>query len=185
MTATALPLDARQGAVTAVVSPSGAANSLLRVLLANGPSARRGDEWSISARQSLCFVPEAVPVLRHLSASGNVRHLCALSGSALPTASAITHALRVCDLPDQRIPAKGGALSGLERLAVWLAAHRLRGTPTLLVEAPIKSLGPEELDAVIRLLREAATIPSAVLVTTRDAAFARSVADHVVTASEG
>lgn len=171
---------ATPGTVSAVVDPTGtAATRVLSVLLT--PTEVSGvREWSLTARLSVCFVPAGAPLLDHRPAMANVRFLCGLCGEANLSDVDVTHALRLADLPDQKLHTKASRLDRLERLAVWLAVHRLRRSTTLVVEDPTRGLSQRSIDVVVRLLLEAAATPSAVVVTTPDAAFAAALAGRVV-----
>lgn len=171
---------ATPGTISAVVSQAdGAAMRVLSALM--NASGARLQEWTLSSRAGLCFVPAGAPLLEHRSAAANVRHLCCLGGRADLADQAITYALRLADLPDQRLHTRASRLDGLERLAVWLAVHRLRQTHTIVLDDPTRGLTQRSVDHVTRLVREAAALPSAVVVTTPDTTFAATLSDTVIT----
>jgi ABC-type ATPase involved in cell division len=68
---------------------------------------------------------------------------------------------------------------------VWLASHRLRGAPILVADDPAADLGPGDLKVAVRLLREARTAGSCVVISTRSTEFAAAAADDVLTIVNG
>lgn len=171
---------AAPGTISAAVSQVGGAASIVLSALLKSPGARRIHEWPLTARIGLCFVPSGAPLLDHRSASANVHHLCYLGGRPRLSDEDVRHALRLTELPDRRLHAKAGRLEGLERLAVWLAVHRLTQSRTLVLEDPTRGLIQRSVDHLARLLREAAALPSAVVIITPDTRFATSLSDRVV-----
>lgn len=171
---------ATTGTVSAVVSQDGTAATRVLSALLTSADGRRRQEWPFVGRLGLCFVPAGAPLLDHRSASVNVRHLCHLGGRVRLSDQEVTHALRLADLPDLRLDTRASRLDGVERLAVWLAVHRLRQTHTLVLDNPTRSLTQRSAEHVVRLLREAAAMPSAVVVTTPDTRFAGALSDRVV-----
>lgn len=171
---------ATTGVISAVVSQGGGAAIRVLSALLTSTDGRRRQEWSLVGRLGLCFVPGGAPLLGHRSASGNVRHLCYLGGRVHLSDQEVIHALRLTDLADLRLDARASRLDAVERLAVWLAVHRLRQTHTLVLDDPTRSLTQRSVEHVVRLLREAAAMPSAVVVTTPDTGFAGALSDKVV-----
>jgi ABC-type multidrug transport system ATPase subunit len=169
------------GKVTAVIGPVGTGAPAVGSALSAGSWTEPLKQWGVEARAALCFVPIGAPLLLHRSAASNVRYLCLLGSRLHISDEAVRLALRLGDVRDDRFETRASRLSYVERLGVWLAVHRLRQTPTLIVQDPTQGLTPSVTKRVAGLLAEAADIPSAVIVTTPDPTFAASVGDQVVT----
>jgi ABC-type branched-subunit amino acid transport system ATPase component len=170
----------KPGALSAFISPPtpSASARVLAVLLNSGGN-KSVPEWPLAARIGVCFVPSGAPLLHHRSAVGNVRRICLLCGIRDLPDSDITQALRLADMPDRRMHEKAFRLRPSDRLAVWLAIHRLRKTRVLVLADPTREMTQPVIDQTVQLLREAAETRCAVVVLTPDARFAAALTDHV------
>jgi ABC-type multidrug transport system ATPase subunit len=133
---------------------------------------------AITVRRRLCVVAQREPLRPHLPVWRQVQFLVELGGEPRPLKRDVITALRVAELPDDRMNALASALTAFERLCVWLAVHRLRKTRGLIVDQPDEGITGTRVTDVVGLLHEAASDGAAVLVTTGDETFARRLADE-------
>ena len=86
------------------------------------------------------MVPEA-PLWPSRSTVSNLEYVLRLCGLPKPSGDEAIHALRLAEVPDRLFAVSTKALSHFHRFGVWLAIHRLRQTPVLLMDEPfLKSL---------------------------------------------
>ncbi len=140
---------------------------------------------TVAVRRRVCFVPPHLPVRGHRSVFDHVRFMLAVSGGAPASERKIITALRMSELPDRQIAQRADALEPFERLCVWLAVHRLRGTRALVIDEPDEDVSASRAADVGRILGEAASDGRVVLVTSRDAEFASAVANDVFRIERG
>ncbi len=178
-------MNAPPGVVSAIVDPTGTSMPSVLASLLGPVSGGRLREWSVDARRAVCFVPDGAPLMNHRTAFDNVRELCVLGGIGEPGDTEVTYALRLAELPDQRLHSNASHLNRLERLMVWLAVQHLRRCPVLVLEDPTRGLTQSAVHCVARLLREVTALPCGVVVTTSDATFGASLTDHVTIVGEG
>jgi ABC-type Fe3+/spermidine/putrescine transport system ATPase subunit len=185
-----LTVDA--GATVAVLGPSGAGKTTLLRTLAGFLPARRGrllyDGVDVTDRppesRGLGYVPQGLGLLPHRTVAGNVRYPMEVrrrSDAAARTRGLLTR-FRLEALADRR----PSALSGGEQQRVALA-RALAAEPRLIVwDEPWQGLDVltrQELDLVLRDLREVERVPT--VIVTHDPALAFSVADTFLVLDRG
>jgi ABC-2 type transport system ATP-binding protein len=139
----------------------------------------------IAARRRVCYVPPQAPTWSHLSVVEHVRFVVSIAGDAAVSARDVVKALRISELPDRLMGQRCRRLTQYERLCVWLAIHRLRGTSVLLRDDPAATL-PERLGrSLSRLLREMVTEGRSVVVTARYPGLATELAQTAFRIEQG
>ena len=139
----------------------------------------------LGLRRQICFIARGAPLWPHLTVMEHVRLLVAVAQSLRPSDDEIVHALRVSDFPDRLLRRRAGVLTGLERLLVWLAVHRLRQTAILLADDPAADLSASDAADAGRLIREGMTEHAVVVAASRDPGFARAVGDQAFRLQQG
>lgn len=183
----------RPGRTTAIVGPAGSGKSLLLSAIAGGlPTGGailvEGQEAAQNGRATLdrmTVVPPRAPLIGQLTVLEHVRFLVSVSTGRITSAAHAITALRTAEIPDRTFGKRASLLTPLERLCVWLASHRLRSAPILVADDPAADFGPGDMKVAVRLLREAGTAGSCVVISTRSSELAAAAADDVLTIVNG
>lgn len=130
-------------------------------------------------RHKICFVPYSAPVLPHLRVIEQVQLIASLGGQQNASRREIVTALRLSEMPDRLISERCAVLSKFDRLCLWFAVHRIRGTTILLLDDPANTLPVHQAAAFRTLSRESAQSGHVVVVSSPDPMFASSLADRV------
>jgi ABC-type multidrug transport system ATPase subunit len=122
-------------------------------------------------------VPEA-PLWPSRSTVSNLEYVLRLCGLSKPSGDEAIHALRLAEVPDRLFGASTKLLSHFQRFGVWLAIHRLRQTPVLLMDDPFLKLTGSETESLARLIREAVDSGGCAVITSASADVPVAVAGH-------
>lgn len=183
----ALDLTVSPGEVCTIVGSSGSGKTRLCQLLSGTEQPIRGEitvEGRSAAghrdeiRQRVTYVVPEAPVWPSRSAASNVEYVLRLCGLPKPSDGDVVQALRLAEVPDRMIIAPTKALSHFQRFGVWLAIHRLRQAPVLLMDDPFLKLTGWETEALARLIQESADAGGCAVITTASADVPDVVAGH-------
>src|SRR5688500_8470445 len=149
----ALDLTVAPGDVCTIVGSSGSGKTRLCQLLSGTEQPVRGvitvDGRNVAdrprdVRQRVTHVVPEAPLWPSRSTVSNLEDVLRLCSLSKPSDSEAIHALRLAEVPDRLFAASTKALSHFQRFGVWLAIHRLRQTPVLVMDDPfLKLTGPE------------------------------------------
>jgi ABC-type multidrug transport system ATPase subunit len=131
---------------------------------------------SLAIRRRVCFVPAQAPLLPRATVLTAARTMTSLAMGRLPSERETVHALRSVEVPDRLIRRGAHGLDPLHRVCVWLAVHRLRQTPILLLDEPSSLLNARDTAALGRLLRETIDTAKCCVFTARDSGLCVSAA---------
>jgi ABC-type multidrug transport system ATPase subunit len=176
------------GRVTGIVGPASSGKSLLLGAIvgqpppASGAILVNGRDPASSAeavRREVTCVPTHAPLLMHLTVLEHVRLLLMLASQhSVADRQAIT-ALRLFELPDDLHNQRVDRLGACDRLKVWLAVHRLREAPILIVDDATSDLSAPDTADAARLLRDATQGGRTVAVAGRDRETVLGMADDL------
>lgn len=186
-------LQVRPGEVVALVGATAAGKSLVLDVLAGRRGAVRG------VCQVLGFDPADQPQqvrrqLTHVPAEGRLdlsltlrQQLAWWASVLLVPSDAATRrrAMRHVEIPDRYFDVLGADAPPDCRVKLWLALAMLRGSQALLIDDPVRSVSMAAARDLARVIHEFAKAGSAVLIATRDAAFADRVTPSVVLLEDG
>lgn len=189
----ALDLRVAPREIVALVGPEGAGKTAAlecaaglrkpeagRIVVAGIDLAREPHEAALH----LAFVPRHLDFLGTRTGLRHTRDICALHGRRIPE-SVLRAALLRGGLPhewhERRIADFSPALR--RKLAVTLAV--LKNTDALLLDDPTCDLDAHDLDSLVRSLRAIRKRGLAILIATRDLAFARRIATRIVLLERG
>lgn len=148
-----LDLTLAAGEVCAIVGPSGSGKSRLCLLLSGTEQPVRG---SITVDGGVTHVVPEAPLWPSRSTLSNVEYVLRLCGLEKPSDEDAIEALRLTEMPDRLIDAPAKVLSHFQRFSVWLAIHRLRQVPVLVMDDPFLKLTGPETESLARLINETA-----------------------------
>ena len=183
----ALDLTVSPGEVCTIVGSSGAGKTRLCQLLSGTEQPVRGvitvdgrttADAPRAIRQRVTHVVPEAPVWPSRSTISNVEYVLRLCGLPQPTHDNAIQALRLAEVPDRLIDAPTRALSHFQRFGVWLAIHRLRGAPVLLMDDPFLKVTGRETETLARLIQESADGGGCAVITTGSADVPDVVAGH-------
>lgn len=183
----------RPGEVVAVVGAAGAGKSVILDVLTGHRRASRGVSQILGidtadhpdqVRRHLTHIPPAGQIDGSLTLRRQVEwwlSLLHLSASA----AAIRRALRDAEIPDRYFDDAGSAVPPECRVLSWVALAHLRNTQVLLIDDPVRSTSLPATRHLTRVFRDLAGRGVCLLIMTRDAYFAETVAHHVVVLENG
>jgi len=192
-------LDARPGALSAVLGPNGSGKSTLVRALLGGVVADSGRvtldgriaaDWDRRERaRAVGVVPQSETIAfplttRELVAMGRYPHLGALAGEGAADRKAIEAALDACevsDLADRDVT----TLSGGELQRARIARALAQEPEALVLDEPTASLDIRHEMAILELLRASADRGLTVLLITHGLDAAAQFADHILLLSHG
>lgn len=129
-------------------------------------------------RQHVTYVVTEAPLWPNRSTVSNLEFVLRLCGLPRPSDDDAVQALRLAELPDRLFGAPAKALSRFQRFSVWLAIHRLRRIPVLLMDDPFLHLTGSETESLSRLICEAVDDGGCALITSGSADVPAIVARH-------
>src|SRR5688572_375513 len=185
-TADALDLTVSPGEVCTVVGSSGSGKTRLCQLLSGTERPVRGvitvDGHSADhpgeIRRRVTHVVIGAPLWPGQTTTSNVEYVLRLCGVPRPASEEVITALRLAELPDRLFGMPTEALSHFQRYGVWLAIHRLRKVPVLLLDDPFLKLTGWETDSLARLVQDAVGEWGCAVITSGSADVPAAVAGH-------
>lgn len=105
-------------------------------------------------RQRVTHVVPEAPLWPDRSTTSNVEYVLRVCGLPKPSAESTIQALRLAEVPDRLFDAPVNELSHFHRFGVWMAIHRLRQVPVLLMDDPFMRLTGWETECLARLIQE-------------------------------
>ena len=157
-----LDLTLAAGEVCTIVGSSGSGKSQLCRLLSGNEQPVRG---SIAVDGGVTHVVPEAPLWPSRSTLSSVEYVLRLCGHEKPSGEEALEALRLTEVPDRLIDAPARALSHFQRFSVWLAIHRLRQVPVLVMDDPFLKLTDPETESLARLIHETATARGCAVIT--------------------
>ena len=182
-----LDLTVSPGEVCTIVGSSGSGKTRLCELLSGTEQPVRGVitvdgrnaiDHPRELRQRVTYVVPEAPMWPTQSPASNVEFVLRLCGLGKPSDDEVVQALRLAEVPDRLMDAPPKELSHFHRFAVWLAIHRLRRAPVLLMDDPFLKLTGRETETLARLIQESADGGGCAVVTTGTADVPSVVAGH-------
>ena len=161
-----LDLTVAAGEVCTIVGSSGSGKSRLCRLLSGNERPCRG---VVTVAGGVTHVVPEAPLWPGRSTLSNVEYVLRLCGHAKPSGEDAIEALRLTEVPDRLIDAPTSALSHFQRFSVWLAIHRLRQVPVLVMDDPFLKLTDPETESLARLINETATARGCAVITSGSA----------------
>ena len=186
-TTDALDLTVSPGEVCTVVGSSGSGKTRLCQLLSGTERPVRGvitvdgqnaADHPGEIRRRVTHVVIGAPLWPGQSTTSNVEYLLRLCDVPRPASEDVIAALRLAELPDRLFGMPTEALSHFQRYGVWLAIHRLRKVPVLLLDDPFLKLTGWETDNLARLIQEAVAERGCAVITSGSADVPAAVAGH-------
>ena len=186
-TADALDLTVSAGEVCTIVGSSGSGKTRLCQLLGGTELPVRGVvtvdgrnavDHPTEVRQRVTHVVPEAPLWSSRSTTSNLEYVLRLCGLSKPSDDETIHALRLAEVPDRLFGASTKALSHFQRFGVWLAIHRLRQTPVLLMDDPFLKLTGSETESLARLIQEAVEGGGCAVITSASADVPAPVANR-------
>jgi ABC-type multidrug transport system ATPase subunit len=185
--ADALDLTVSPGEVCTIVGSSGSGKTRLCRLLSGTEQSVRGeitvDGRNVAGhpreiRQRVTHVVPEAPVWPSRSTVSSVEYVLRLCGLPKPSDDDSVEALRLAEVPDRLIDASSRTLNQFQRFGVWLAIHRLRRAPVLLMDDPFVRLTGSETENLARLIQEAVERGGCAVITSGSADVPDVVAGH-------
>ena len=182
-----LDLTVSPGEVCTIVGSSGSGKTRLCQLLSGTEQpvhgvitvdGRNAADHPREIRQRVTYVVPEAPIWPSQSTFSNVEYVLRLCGLGKPSDDEATQSLRLAEVPDRLIHAPAKALSHFQRFGMWLAIHRLRRSPVLLMDDPFLKLTGRETETLARLIQESADGGGCAVVTTGTADVPSVVAGH-------
>ena len=182
-----LDLTVLEGEVCTVVGSSGSGKTRLCQILSGAQQPAQGvvtvagfttAEHGEEVRRRVTYVVPEAPIWPSRSTASNLNYVLRLCGLSKPAVDDAIHALRLAEVPDRLFDASAGALSHFQRFGVWLAIHRLRQTPVLLMDDPFSRLTGAETESLARLIQEATDRGTCAVITSVSADVPAAVAGH-------
>lgn len=178
-------ITAAAGEIVAVVGPNGAGKStLLEAIVGLVPStttllAAAGTLMRSFAQraQTFAYMPDDARLPEEVS----VRTLLAAVPSAAAKAADHARRLGASALLDRR----GGELSRGEAKRVSLALTLALARPVIVLDEPFGAFDPLQLDGVLHVVRDAARLGAAVVVTIHQMSTAERIADRIMLLADG
>ncbi|HUR21419.1 MAG TPA: ATP-binding cassette domain-containing protein [Vicinamibacterales bacterium] len=180
-------LTVSHGDVCTIIGSSGSGKTRLCQLLSGMEQPVRGaitvdglntSDHAVEIRQRVTHVVPQAPLWPGRSTMSNVEYILRLCGLPGPSDDEVIHALRLAEVPDRLFRAPVKALSHLHRFGVWLAIHRLRQTPVLLMDDPFLKLTGLEIESLARLIQETVNSGGCAIITSGTSDVPVSVADR-------
>lgn len=182
-----LDLTVSAGEVCTIVGPSGSGKTRLCRLL--GGTERPVDGVITVDGRNVAECPGAIPHrVTHVvpeaplwpgrSTTANVEYVMRLCGLPRPSNENVILALRLAEVPDRLFGAPTEALTHFQRYLVWLAIHRLRRVPVLLLDDPFLKLAGWETGSLARLIQEAVESEGCAVITSGSADVPTVIAGH-------
>lgn len=131
-----------------------------------------------SGRHRVTYVVPEAPLWPSRSITSNIEYVLRLGGLPKPSDDETIHALRLAEVPDRLFDGPIQKLSHFNRFGVWLAIHRLRQVPVLLMDDPFVKLTGWETESLAQLIRAAAGGGGCAVITSGSADVPAVVADH-------
>jgi len=183
----ALDLTVSPGEVCTIVGSSGSGKTRFCQFLSGAERPVRGvitvdgrnaaDDPREIRRRVTHVVPEA-PLWPSRSTASNLEYVLRLCGLSRPSDDEAIHALRLAEVPDRLFSAPSRELRHFQRFGVWLAIHRLRQTPVLLMDDPFLRLTGSETESLARLIQETVVGGGCAVITSGSADVPSAVAGH-------
>ena len=181
----AVDLTVSPGEVCTIVGSSGSGKTQLCRLLSGTEQPVRGvitvdgrnsADHQREIRERVTHVVFDAPLWPVQSTTSNVEYVLRLCGLGRPSTHDVVEALRLAEVPDRLFSAPTKALSHFQRFGVWLAIHRLRHVPVLLMDDPFVKLTGWETESLARLVQEAVRGGGCAVITTGTADVPATVA---------
>jgi ABC-2 type transport system ATP-binding protein len=188
-----LTLTVDAGEIHALLGPSGAGKSVTLDVLMGHRRPTRGvcqilgydcDAQRADVRRCVTHVVESGSLDAQMTVRQFVAWILQLSGLA-PEPVAIRRALRAAEISDQFFDRQCTDIPPLDRIFTWLAIAELRRHHVVFLDDPTRSLSSSAAHRVGTVLQSLRSRGHALLLATRDAAFAETFADRITTLEDG
>ena|SRR5687768_511532 len=183
----ALDLTVSPGEVCTIVGSSGSGKTRLCQLLSGVErpvhgvitvDGRDASDHPRGIRQRVTHVVPEAPLWPSRSTASNLEYVLRLCGLPRPSDDEAIHALRLAEVPDRLFGAPSKELRHFQRFGVWLAIHRLRQTPVLVMDDPFLKLTGAETERLARLIQETVESGGCAVITSGSADVPAAVAGH-------